>query len=412
MLALTTTALALLAASQGAQAGGTRMKLHKMERTTADDFGVNSVAALADKYLARYSNQLAFSRGKYPPSRDTDFRIQVEQDQFNDELAKGGHGVPISNFANAQYYHEITIGTPPQTFKVIPDSGSSNLWVPSVKCSSIACFLHAKYDSSQSSTYKANGSDFAIRYGSGSLEGFISSDTVSVGDLQIKHQDFAEATSEPGLTFAFGKFDGIMGIAYDTISVNGVVPPFYNMINQGLIDEQVFSVYLGKDNDDSEIVYGGIDDKHYQGKIEYFPVRRKGYWEIELEAFKLGDETLELENTGAAIDTGTSLIALDTDTAAIVNKQIGASPGRFGGAYTVECSTVSSLPPVTFVFGGKEYALDAKDYILESGGTCISPFMGIDLGGLRIWVIGDVFLRKFYSVYDLKRNAVGLAKSR
>lgn len=95
-----------------------------------------------------------------------------------------------------------------------------------------------------------------------------------------------------------------MGIAYDTISVNGVVPPFYNMINQGLIDEQVFSVYLGKDNDDSEIVYGGIDDKHYQGKIEYFPVRRKGYWEIELEAFKLGDETLELDNTGAAIDTG------------------------------------------------------------------------------------------------------------
>ncbi|GAA6049959.1 hypothetical protein NBRC10513_001313 [Rhodotorula toruloides] len=387
MLALTTTALALLAASQGAQAGGTRMKLHKMERTTADDFGVNSVAALADKYLARYSNQLAFSRGKYPPSRDTDFRIQVEQDQFNDELAKGGHGVPISNFANAQYYHEITIGTPPQTFKVIPDSGSSNLWVPSVKCSSIACFLHAKYDSSQSSTYKANGSDFAIRYGSGSLEGFISSDTVSVGDLQIKHQDFAEATSEPGLTFAFGKFDGIMGIAYDTISVNGVVPPFYNMINQGLIDEQVFSVYLGKDNDDSEIVYGGIDDKHYQGKIEYFPVRRKGYWEIELEAFKLGDETLELENTGAAIDTGTN---------------------------TVECSTIPSLPKVAFTFGGRDFVLDGSDYILEAQGTCISPFTGLDIPPPAgpIWIVGDVFLRKFYSVYDLKRNAVGLAKSR
>ncbi|BGP26243.1 aspartic proteinase precursor [Rhodotorula toruloides] len=409
MLALTTTALALLAAFQGAQAGVHRMKLHKMERTTADDFGVQSVAALADKYLARYSNQLAFSRGKYPPSRDTEFRIQVEQEQFNDVLAQGGHGVPISNYANAQYYHEITIGTPPQTFKVIPDSGSSNLWVPSVKCSSIACFLHAKYDSSQSSTYKANGSDFAIRYGSGSLEGFISSDTISVGDLQIKHQDFAEATSEPGLTFAFGKFDGIMGIAYDTISVNGVVPPFYNMINQGLIDEQVFSVYLGKENDDSEIVYGGIDDKHYQGKIEYFPVRRKGYWEIELEAFKLGDETLELENTGAAIDTGTSLVAGPSDIMEIVNRDLGAKKAPYGS-----CSTVASLPPISFTFGGKDFTLDPKDYILESGGTCISPFMGLDIGPADspIWIIGDVFLRKFYSVYDLKRNAVGFAKSR
>ncbi len=78
--------------------------------------------------------------------------------------------------------------------------------------------LHSKFDSTASTTFKANGTDFAIQYGSGSVEGFISSDTLTIGDLKIKNQLFGEAVKEPGLAFAFGKFDGILGLAYDTIS--------------------------------------------------------------------------------------------------------------------------------------------------------------------------------------------------
>ena len=182
--------------------------------------------------------------------------------------------------------------------------------------------LHSKYDSSASSTYKANGSDFAIRYGSGSLEGFVSQDTVTLGDVVIKHQDFAEATKEPGLAFAFGKFDGILGMGYDTISVNHIVPPFYNMLAQGLLDEPVFAFRLGSSEEDGgDCVLGGVDESMYTGKVNYIPVRRKGYWEVELEKIGFGDEELELENTGAAIDTGTSLIVMPTDVAEMLNKE-------------------------------------------------------------------------------------------
>src|SRR5271170_3285904 len=129
-------------------------------------------------------------------------------------------------------YATISLGTPPQSFKVVLDTGSSNLWVPSSQCTSIACFLHAKYDSSASSTFKQNGSDFEIRYGSGSLSVFVSSDTLDFAGMTIKNQLFAEATEEPGLAFAFGRFDGILGMGYDTISVNHITPPFYELINQ------------------------------------------------------------------------------------------------------------------------------------------------------------------------------------
>lgn len=105
--------------------------------------------------------------------------------------------------------------------------------------------------------------------------------------------------------FSLERFDGILGLGYDTISVNRITPPFYSMINQGLIDEPVFSFRLGSSEaDGGEAIFGGIDPNAYKGKITYVPVRRKAYWEVELAKIAFGDDELELENTGAAIDTG------------------------------------------------------------------------------------------------------------
>lgn len=149
----------------------------------------------------------------------------------------------------------------------------------------------------------------------------MSQDTLTIGDLKIKKQDFAEATSEPGLAFAFGRFDGILGLGYDTISVNKIVPPFYNMINQDLIDEPVFAFYLGdtnKGDDDSEAIFGGVDKDHYTGKVTKIPLRRKAYWEVDLDMISFGDESAELDNTGVILDTGTSLIALPSTLAELL----------------------------------------------------------------------------------------------
>ncbi|EPQ29566.1 uncharacterized protein PFL1_02785 [Pseudozyma flocculosa PF-1] len=405
----------LAAAAIGVDAGVHKAKLQKLP----------SAAKLTPELLAAQAEilQLKYGGAKQAPFKsgnnaEHDFSIQPVE-QASDASAwyaeaKKGHGVPLTDFLNAQYFCDISLGTPPQEFKVILDTGSANLWVPSTHCSSIACFLHKKYDSSASSSYKKNGTEFKIQYGSGSMEGIVSQDTLKIGDLTVKGQDFAEATSEPGLAFAFGKFDGILGLAYDTISVNGIVPPLYQMINQGLLDEPVVSFYLGSSESDGGVAtFGGIDENHYDGKIHWAPVKRKGYWEVGLDKLALGDEELELDNGSAAIDTGTSLIALAQDTADILNAEIGAKKG-WNGQYSIECEKVPSLPKLTFYIDGKPFELEGKDYILEVQGSCISSFQGLNLPGplADLIIVGDVFLRKYYSAYHLGKNAVGLAPSR
>ncbi|AOA63811.1 Vacuolar aspartyl protease (proteinase A) [Komagataella phaffii CBS 7435] len=389
----------------GAEAKVHSAKIHKhpvSETLKEANFG-QYVSALEHKYVSLFNEQNALSKSNF----------MSQQDGF---AVEASHDAPLTNYLNAQYFTEVSLGTPPQSFKVILDTGSSNLWVPSKDCGSLACFLHAKYDHDESSTYKKNGSSFEIRYGSGSMEGYVSQDVLQIGDLTIPKVDFAEATSEPGLAFAFGKFDGILGLAYDSISVNKIVPPIYKALELDLLDEPKFAFYLGDtDKDESDgglATFGGVDKSKYEGKITWLPVRRKAYWEVSFDGVGLGSEYAELQKTGAAIDTGTSLIALPSGLAEILNAEIGATKG-WSGQYAVDCDTRDSLPDLTLTFAGYNFTITPYDYTLEVSGSCISAFTPMDfpepIGPLAI--IGDSFLRKYYSVYDLGKDAVGLAKS-
>ncbi|PKA47218.1 Aspartic proteinase oryzasin-1 [Apostasia shenzhenica] len=249
--------------------------------------------------------------------------------------------VALKNFMNAQYYGEIGIGSPKQKFAVIFDTGSSNLWVPSAKCYfSISCYFHSKYRSSSSNTYKKNGKSAAIHYGSGSVSGFFSEDLVTIGDLVVKDQVFIEATREPGITFLLARFDGILGLGFKEISVGNVTPVWYNMIDQGLIKDPVFSFWFNRNSEDGnggEIVFGGSDPNHYIGEHTYVPVTRKGYWQFNMGDVLIGGQTSGVCSGGCAAiaDSGTSLIAGPTTVIAEINHKIGAA-----GIVSQECKTV------------------------------------------------------------------------
>jgi cathepsin D len=336
-----------------------------------------------------------------------------------ESFASGGV-VPITDFSDAQYYGEVTIGTPPQTFKVILDTGSSNLWVPSVKCGAldIPCKLHAKYDATKSSTYKANGTTFAIQYGSGSLSGFLSTDSINLGGIVVPEQTFAEATNEPGLAFIAGKFDGILGMGWPRIAVDGVKPVFTNMVEQNLVAQPLFSVYLSKDASAAvggEFLLGGIDTKYYTGDISYVPLQNETYWYFAMDKLSIGGDSSIACNGGchAIADTGTSLLAGPKTQVAAIQTKIGAKPFA-NGEYTVDCSALSSMPNVDITLAGKVYTLTPKDYVLQVSGQCLSGFVGIDLPPQlgEMWILGDVFLSTYYTVFDYGNKQVGFATAK
>lgn len=335
---------------------------------------------------------------------------------------------PLSNYMDAQYYGLVGLGTPEQQFKVVFDTGSSNLWVPSKKCYSLACWTHHTYASGKSSTYEPDGRNLSIQYGSGSMKGFLSTDNLGLAGMVVHNQTFGEATSLPGITFVAAKFDGLFGMGFQTISQDDVVTPFQNMINQNLVPAPVFSFYLNRDQSKSpggEIIFGGIDMNYIEGEITYTPVTHPGYWQFKMDGVSMsgGDSSLAASSVviacdggcQAIADTGTSLIAGPKSDILKLNEHIGALPVP-GGEYILPSCDLSKLPELVFKIAGKDFALKPEQYILQISQAgkkiCLSGLFGMDIPKRPLWILGDVFIGPYYSVFDYGNKQVGFAPTK
>ncbi|NWY76971.1 CATE protein, partial [Erithacus rubecula] len=324
---------------------------------------------------------------------------------------------PLINYLDMEYFGQISIGTPPQNFTVVFDTGSSNLWVPSVYCVSKACAAHTRFQPTQSSTYQVIGTPFSIQYGTGSLTGIIGSDQVAVQGLTVSNQQFAESISEPGKAFLDAEFDGILGLAYPSLAVDGVTPFFDNLMAQDLVELPIFSVYMSSNPESpqgGELLFGGFDSSRFTGTLNWVPVTQQGYWQIQLDNIQLGGTvTFCAGGCQAIVDTGTSLIAGPTKEVRELQNLIGAV--SVDGEYAVECSNLSVMPDLTFTINGLPYTLSAQAYTLveysDGMAFCTSGFQGNDIPPPTgpLWILGDVFIRQFYSVFDRGNNRVGLA---
>jgi len=293
------------------------------------------------------------------------------------------------------------------------------------------------------------------------------------------------------------KFDGILGLAFKSISVDGVTPVFYNMVQQKLVDQPLFGFWLNRDptsSEGGELTLGGIDKTHYTGAITWVPLANSTYWEFKMDDIQLGGQSLRFCASGchAIADSGTSLLAGPSDQVTQLNNALGAigllseecqqivnnyedqiiqdlvnglnatqictnigiCPGGSAcgvcklvlktlreilpsnssellirlaldsicdllpnpnGESLLDCSALSSLPNINFVLAGKAFALTPQEYTLqisaEGEALCLSGFIGLDLPPQigPIWILGDVFIGQYYTVFDMGNSRVGFA---
>uniref|UniRef100_A0A7S1D1S6 Peptidase A1 domain-containing protein n=1 Tax=Cyclophora tenuis TaxID=216820 RepID=A0A7S1D1S6_CYCTE len=323
----------------------------------------------------------------------------------------------IKDYANAQYYGAISIGNPPQSFEVIFDTGSSNLWVPKVGCTHCGNPFFgkkSKYNHEKSQTYKEDGADFEIMYGSGSVSGFFSVDSVTLADdMVVTGQRFAEVSDAGGLgmAYALGKFDGILGLGFTSISIDGTPTVFENAIKENVVDQPVFSFYLG-DNAPGELTFGGYDVTKFEGDLTSVKLDAATYWQIKLDKVEAGSFSSGSAAATAIVDSGTSLITGPRDDIAALASAVGAKPAM-SGEYTIDCSKVDDIPDIVFTIDGKPYTIPGPGAVIKASGVCLFAFMGINFPppGPQ-WILGDVFMREYYTVFNYVDQTVSFAKSK
>ncbi|GFO41564.1 cathepsin d [Plakobranchus ocellatus] len=315
-------------------------------------------------------------------------------------------------FLKAEYNAYITIGTPGQVFNVIFDTGSADLWVPSVKCDedNIACQTHNQYNASASKTYEAVGDPFRVNYPYGGVKGHLSRDTVTVAGIPIKDHVFAEVLEQSDV-FQDTSADGILGMGFAHLSVDRKPTVFDKMVEQNLVPAPVFSFYFqsyreDKDESESVLTLGGTNPDHYTGNFTFVDLTRV--------RMSNGFGTFCKQGCPAIVDSGNTLIIGPFTETGDLNRRLGGIRVLgIPGMYRFHCSRLNRMPDLEFIINGTPLTLTSKEYTMEVDGTCLSAILGRRFGYRkpRYWILGTFFMRTYYTQFDRENFRIGFAKA-
>ncbi|TMW63988.1 hypothetical protein Poli38472_014693 [Pythium oligandrum] len=359
--------------------------------------------------------------------------------------------IPLDNYDQMQFYGSVSVGTPPQEFRVIFDTGSSDVWLPDVACAT--CAGPRRFDSTRSLSYRSLNESFLLEYGSGNASGGLMTETLRLGgalELLAVRVGRVNATTRRLQRF---HADGIVGLAFDSLALitkPGLVPSndYVSLLSR-------FSIYInplpGK-LPSSQLILGGVDSTlvapdpnavqwHYFPLVPYPDTKLLGFWAVKLAHYRVvrpeqpndhGQHTTQLT---AIIDSGTSLLLLPPRLFNISiqhirhhlrhHHQVILEPHavEISGYACQECSP-SMFPALEFAFSqaptdaSQRFILQGRDYVRCEGGYCspqldVHKLFGDDESMPSIHeeviVLGALFMRAYYTVFDSHAHRVGFA---
>ncbi|KAL7335015.1 hypothetical protein PS15p_200559 [Mucor circinelloides] len=305
---------------------------------------------------------------------------------------------------DVEYIGRIQIGHPPQEFYLNFDTGSADIWVPASDCH--RCSGKRHYESSLSRSFRTEFADekstWQVRYGDGSsVSGIIGHDTIAIGnDISLEDYSFGIA-KEQAHGFARDPFmDGLFGLAFPALSaINNKTSFVQTLHQQGKIKEPIVSFWLGRSTAENgkqgEVMFGGVNGNHFNGHLAYISVEQQSFCAI--------------------LDTGTTLLVMPVAVSQKIHQAIpGASfDALYGWRIPCDLANKNNMPSITITLGEHDFLLGAADLVRENvqagNGLCYS---GIAESQSPIFILGDTFLKHYYSVYDYGNMRVGLAPSK
>ncbi|KAJ3228922.1 Vacuolar protease A [Chytriomyces hyalinus] len=417
---------------------GIKLPLHKRSAAqrleTRDANAAHSYPLINYKSAAYYAQVLIGT----PPQL-----FSVAADTGSDKLVRVFFGVRQSMSRRRR----IENNTP-----AIPFIAQSQ-WVPSTYCSS--CLgINPFFDAAKSSSFVSNGDTIVpINYVIGNVSGTRAQEYVQWGDLSSKDQQFLLVVFEdPVSSQSFeNQGDGIMGLAYqDGLQGSFHSTLMYSIITQNKIEVPIFTIWLNQSSKPisdaaldplgGQMSIGGVDRTVYTGAFNFLPIERPTatrnsdgsttntyYWSLSGNYVLVGNTVVTApDQTSFILDSGTTFMTMDSDS---MNRFIVALSANFktsifvynkgDGFFRVSCTLASSLPDITFNMGtlkNASFTLKASEYVYSVSEKLDQCFLAIQILdhpsiGSRntFWVFGDVFMKKWYWVFDLANAQVGFA---
>lgn len=345
--------------------------------------------------MGHYSENLLFNRQKQTKS------------SHHGKRNKGKTSTEIVH--KTAYWGSIQVGTPPQEFKVIFDTGSGNLILPTTNCKSEGCTPHKRFAPDRSSSAEQvtneNGeSSTQITFGTGEVTGDYWKDKFCVAGNLCTDVKFIGSTDQSSMPFSSTPFDGILGLGFKDLSMGDKFNILDDLYATNELPDGMFSVYLTEDSS-SELTFGGYRPERLASEVVWAKVTHESYWQVAVKDIYLDNEKSGLCGSSGcqvAVDTGTSMLAGPSDLVNDLDRRIGAKE---------DCSNFHSLPTIGFMVGNKILNLSPDDYMDKDSSGCSFSLMPLDVPPPRgpLFIFGDPFLRRFVTIYDKATPAVGFA---
>ncbi|KAF9220541.1 acid protease [Gyrodon lividus] len=392
------------AAHQRVKQGGTAIRLvpYKHSSLVNDNKSVNlealksHVASTTAKILRGFDNFEKNTGAPHPSAVKG-----AQKRRFGAEPLYPFHNNP-DNWAGT-----ISVGTPPKTYIVLFDTGSSDLFLPGADCDD-SCDGHEHYESS-TSVYL--GEPFVLQFGNGeSVFGHQYADNVTIVGLTANGQALG-AASHYSRGFRIDEFapDGLMGMGFQSISEYNQSPVFQTLVTQGQTDQPVFAFRFAAH--EGELYIGGTNPDMYIGAFSWAHVIQPGFWEVTMDSI-LGNGQIVLTNIAVMIDTGTDLIHGDYSDVEMLYEAIGGT-AEFDddrGFFNFPCDAV---PSVSLTFGGISFPIPPDTFSIgftpNDPLSCTGAIISRRGNPMRTWIIGRVFLRHVYTAFDFGNSRVGFA---